>query len=189
MLFRSAPVPRGPVTAAGATLPYSVHVAGFTSWDEASELASSVSRRFSEAQFFVVPELRQGVTYWMVMAGMAGDTTAVRALRDRLVAEDVADEESVGGRYDLIQHRPLAYELGEYPTAGQARARADSLTGRAIPAYVAPVPYSDGSERWKVYAGAYRDSASSAPMRQLLTGASLSPKLVERTGRPPASPK
>lgn len=184
-----APVPRGPVTLAGAPLPYSVHVAGFTSWDEASEFASGVSRRFSEAQFFIVPELRRDITYWMVMAGMAGDTTAVLALRDRLVAEKVADEESVGGRYDLIQHRPLAYELGEYADAAQARARADSLTGRAIPAYVAPVPYSDGSERWKVYAGAYRDTASSAPMRELLNGASIPPKLVERTGRPPASPK
>ncbi|HEX6042621.1 SPOR domain-containing protein [Longimicrobium sp.] len=183
------PVPAGPVTAAGASLPYSVHVAGFQSWDDASEFASGTSRRFSEAQFFIVPELRQGVTYWTVMAGMAGDTTAVLALRDRLVAEKVADEESVGGRYDLIQHRPLAYELGEFRDAAQARARADSLTSRAIPAYVAPVPYSDGTERWKVYAGAYRDTASSAPMRNLLTGASIQPKLVERTGRPPASPK
>ena len=185
----AAPVQRGPVTAAGAVLPYSVHVAGFPEWEDASQFAASVSRRFSEAQFFVVPELRQGITYWMVLAGMAGDTTAVLALRDRLVAEDVADEESVGGRYDLIQHRPLAYEIGEYPDAARARARADSLTLRAIPAYVAPVPYSDGSERWKVYAGAYRDTASSAPMRELLKGASLPEKLVERTGRPPASPK
>jgi hypothetical protein len=183
------PVPAGPVTAAGATLPYSVHVAGFQNWDDASEFAASTARRFSEAQFFVVPELRQGVTYWTVMAGMAGDTTAVLALRDRLVAEDVAEEESVGGRYDLIQHRPLAYEVAEYRDAGQARARADSLNSRAIPAYVAAVPYSDGTERWKVYAGAYRDTASSAPMRELLTGASIQPKLVERTGRPPASPK
>ena len=185
----AAPVPRGPVTAAGTTLPYSVHVAGFQTWDDASEFAAGTARRFSEAQFFVVPELRDGITYWTVMAGMAGDTTAVLALRERLVAEDVADEESVGGRYDLIQHRPLAYEVGEFPDAARARARADSLNSRAIPAYVAPVPYSDGSERWKVYAGAYRDTASSAPMREMLTGASIEPRLVERTGRPPASPK
>lgn len=181
--------PAAPVTATGAALPYSVHVAGFQSWDDAEEFASTTARRFTEAQFFVVPEQRQGITYWTVMAGMAGDTTAVLALRDRLVAEKVADEESVGGRYDLIQHRPLAYEVAEYRDAEQARARADSLIGRAIPAYVAPVPYSDGTERWKVYAGAYRDTASSAPMRSLLTGARIEPKLVERTGRPPASPK
>jgi hypothetical protein len=187
---RPAPaVPAAPVTAAGTVLPYSVHVAGFTEWDDASRFAAATSRRFTEAQFFVVPELRQGITYWMVMAGMAGDTSAVRALRDRLVEADVADEESVGGRYDLIQHRPLAYEIGEYRAPEQARARADSLAARAIPAYVAAVPYTDGSERWKVYAGAYRDTASSAPMRELLTGARIEPRLVERTGRAPASPK
>ena len=185
----AAAVPAGPVTAAGTALPYSVHVAGFQSWDDASEFAGDVSQRFTEAQFMIVPELRQGITYWMVLAGMAGDTTAVLALRDRLVAEKVADEESVGGRHDLIQRRPLAYEVGEYRSAAQARARADSLTGRAIPAYVAAVPYSDGSERWKVYAGAYRDTASAAPMRELLKGGNLPEKLVERTGRPPASPK
>jgi hypothetical protein len=185
----AAPVPAAPLTAAGAALPYSVHVAGFTEWEDASQFAATTARRFNEAKFFVVPELRQGVTYWLVMAGMAGDTTAVLALRDRLVAEKVADEESVGGRYDLIQHRPLAFEVGEYASEAQARTRADSLNSRAIPVYVEPVPYSDGTERWKVYAGAYRDSASSAPMRGLLTGARIQPKLVERTGRPPASPK
>ncbi|HEX2080966.1 MAG TPA: hypothetical protein VHG08_24900 [Longimicrobium sp.] len=187
---RPAPAaPAAPVTAAGAALPYSVHVAGFQSWDDASTFVTDMRRRFRGEDFFVVPELRQGITYWMVLAGMAADTTAVLALRDRLVAAGVADEESVGGRHDLIQRRPLAYEIGEYADAQQAGARADSLTSRAIPAYVKPVPYTDGSERWKVYAGAYRDTASSAPMRELLTGARIEPKLVERTGRPPASPK
>ena len=123
------------------------------------------------------------------MAGMAADTTAVTALRERLLAEDVIEEEAAGGRYALIDHRPLAHELGEYPTAQAARARADSLTTRAIPAYVAPVPYSDGTERWKVYGGAYRDTASAAAMTELLKGASIPPRLVERSGRPPASPK
>mgnify|MGYP006140390659 FL=1 len=54
---------------------------------------------------------------------------------------------------------------------------------------MAAVPYTDGTERWKVYGGAYRDSASAAPMQKILTGASIQPRLVERSGRPPASPK
>ena len=185
----AAPKAAVPVTAAGAVLPYSVQVRNFQSWDDAAKFSGDVARRFSEAQFFIVPEANQGITYWKVMAGMAGDTAAVTALRERLLAEDVIDEEAAGGRYALIDHRPLAYELGEYPTAAQARARADSLTGRAIPAYVAAVPYTDGTERWKVYGGAYRDSASAAPMQKILTGASIQPRLVERSGRPPASPK
>lgn len=185
----AAPVRPQPVVAAGAVLPYSVQVRNFQSWDDAAQFSRDVARRFSEAQFFIVPEANQGITYWKVMAGMAADTTAVTTLRERLLAEKVIDEEAAGGRYALIDHRPLAHELGEYPTAQAARARADSLTARAIPAYVAPVPYSDGSERWKVYGGAYRDSASAAAMTELLKGASIPPRLVERSGRPPASPK
>lgn len=183
------PVPAGPVTAAGTTLPFSVQVANFQTSDDAFALVQEIGPRFREAQFFIVPEANQGVLYWKVMAGMAGDTSAVTALRERLIAEKVIDAGLADDRWALIQPRPLAYEVGEYRNADQARARADSLSSRAIPAYVAPVPYSDGSERWKVYAGAYRDTASSAPMRDLLTGASIQPKLVERTGRPPASPK
>jgi hypothetical protein len=185
----AAPVRPQPVVAAGAVLPYSVQVRNFQSWDDAAQFSRDVARRFSEAQFFIVPEANQGITYWKVMAGMAADTTAVTALRERLLAEDVIDEEAAGGRYALIDHRPLAHELGEYPTAATARARADSLTSRAIPVYVAPVPYSDGTERWKVYGGAYRDTASAAAMTELLKGASIPPRLVERSGRPPASPK
>ncbi|WP_420130330.1 hypothetical protein [Longimicrobium sp.] len=185
----AAPRAAVPLAAAGAVLPYSVQVANFQSWDDATKFSTDVARRFSEAQFFIVPEANQGITYWKVMAGMAGDTAAVISLRERLLAEDVIEEAAAGGRYALIDHRPLAYELGEYATAEQARARADSLTGRAVPAYVAPVPYTDGSERWKVYGGAYRDSASAAPMQKILSGASIPPRLVERSGRPPASPK
>ena len=94
-----------------------------------------------------------------------------------------------GGRYGLIQARPLTFDLGEFPNALAARARVDSLAARNVPAYVAPVPYSDGSERWKVYAGAYRDSTAAQSMRRVLEVARLPSTLVERTGRPPASPK
>jgi hypothetical protein len=45
------------------------------------------------------------------------------------------------------------------------------------------MPYSDSSYRWQLYAGAYRDTASSAPMRALLTSAGLTPALVTRSGQ------
>jgi hypothetical protein len=181
--------PSGPVEPEGEPLPYSVQVANFQSWEDAAQFAGTAARRVPETQFFVVVERDRGLVWWKVMAGISSDTTAVLGLRDRLISEGVLDEEIVGGRYDLIQHRPLAYALGEYPSAAAARARADSLAARAIPAYVAPVPYTDGTERWRVYGGAFRDSASAAPMRDLLVGATIEPTLVERTGRPPATPK
>ncbi|HEY0025150.1 MAG TPA: SPOR domain-containing protein [Longimicrobium sp.] len=180
---------RGPPQPQGAALPYSVYVANYQSFAEASRFAAQASGKFSEARFFVFPEPKDGVVWWRVMAGMAADTTAVLALRDRLLAAGLVDEDEVGGRYDLIQSRPLAYEVGEFATIQEATARGEELANREIPVYVTPVPYSDGTERWKVYAGAYRDSASAAPMKSKLEGARIPAKMVERTGRPPASPK
>jgi hypothetical protein len=157
--------------------------------EEAEKEAADVARRFPEAQMFVFPELNQGVTYWRVMAGMVGDTTEVLALSDRLLAAKVIDEGDVGGRYDLIQARPITYDIGDYADAPQARARVQALGRQGIPAYVAPVPFSDGTERWKVYAGAYRDTASARPMGAMLEKARVPVRIVERTGRPPAAPK
>jgi hypothetical protein len=184
-----AVVPSGPVEEAGEPLPYSVQVANYQTAEEATSRAADLARRVPSTQFFVVMEEVGGMEWYRVMAGIAGDTTEMLALRDRLVSEGLLDPESFGGRYDLIQRRPFSYALGEFPAAAPARARADSLTARGIPAYIAPVPYTDGSERWTVYGGAYRDSAAAAPMRRALVGAAIEPVLVERTGRPPAVPK
>jgi hypothetical protein len=171
----------------GVNLPYSVFVAAYQSWEDAFGATRSLAQRHGGTQFFVVPELLQGMTFWKVMAGMADDASAAAALGDRLVAEGVIDLDDAANRWALVQHRPLAFDLGDYPTADAARVRVDSLTARAIPAYMAPVSYTDGSERWKVYGGAYRDSASAAAMTELLKGASISSRLVERIGRSPGS--
>jgi hypothetical protein len=172
----------------GVILPYSVFVAAYQRWEDAYAATRSLARSHGGVQFFVVPEATQGITYWKVMAGMADDASVAAALGDRLVAERVIEEDDANPRA-LVQHRPLAFDLGEYPTTEAAHARADSLTARAIPAYVAPVPYSDGSERWKVYGGAYRDTAGAAAMTELLEGASIPPRLVARIGRSPGSPQ
>ncbi|HEU4883872.1 MAG TPA: SPOR domain-containing protein, partial [Longimicrobium sp.] len=185
----AAPTAAVPVTVAGAALPWSVNVANYDAAQPAFDHVRKLTSRFQPARFFIVPEPTQGVLYWKVMGGMADDSTALAPLRDQLIAAGELDEEAIGGRSSIFQPRPLAYELGEFRTEAEAVARADSLTGRAIPAYVAAVPYSDGTERWKVYGGAYRDSASAAPMQKILAGASIQPRLVERSGRPPASPK
>ncbi|HEX8393705.1 MAG TPA: SPOR domain-containing protein, partial [Longimicrobium sp.] len=183
------PAARGPARQEGVALPYSVFVGNYQTAEAAETEAASVARRFPEAQLFVFPELKDGVTYWRIMAGMVADTAEVLALRDRLLAAKVMDADEVGGPWDLIQKRPITYDVGDYADAAQARERAAGLSRQGIPAYVAPVPFSDGTERWKVYAGAYRDTASARPMGAMLEKARVPVKIVERTGRPPASPK
>lgn len=194
----AAPAPRaavparpvsGPAQPLGAALPYSVFVGNYQRPEDAEKQADAVGRRFPEAQMFVFPEARDGVTYWRVMAGMVSDTSEVLALRDRLLAAKVMAEDEVGGRYDLIQSRPLTYDIGDFASAPQARERVAELSRKGIPAYVSPVPFSDGTERWKVYAGAYRDTVAAQAMGTMLRQARIPARVVQRTGRPPAAPK
>ncbi|MBB4635793.1 SPOR domain-containing protein [Longimicrobium terrae] len=179
----------GPPQPRGAALPYSVFVQNHQTPEAAEATAAEGARRFPEVQFFVFPEALQGLTYWRVMAGMAGDTTQVRALRDRLLAAKLVDPEDVSGPYDLIQSRPVTYAVGDFADAPQARARVAELAQKGIPSYVTPVPFSDGTERWTVYAGAYRDTAAAKAMGTMLQQARIPARVVQRTGRPPAAPK
>jgi hypothetical protein len=120
---------------------------------------------------------------------MLGDSLQAASLRERLIDRGHIDPEVVTSESDLIQERPLAFDLGEFPTREAAQARAAELERQAVPAYTVPVPFSDGTERWKLYGGAFADSADAAPMRTMLAAKRLPTDLVRRTGRPPAAPK
>jgi hypothetical protein len=175
---------------AGAALPYAISVSNFTDLKAALREVAKQQSRFPEAQFYVVPEDVQGQLWYKVLAGTVGDTAEAAALRGRLVdagviARDQADDE----KWALVQTRPLAYSLGEFTTDSAARAAAEGFQRRGIPAYAVPVPFSDGGERWRVYGGAFRDSAAALPMGKLLRDNRVPAMLVDRTGRPPAVPK
>jgi hypothetical protein len=50
--------------------------------------------------------------------------------------------------------------------------------------YAIEVPFSDGSSRWRLYAGAYRDSTRAEALRELFERAHVAtPPLVERVGK------
>jgi hypothetical protein len=181
--------PKAEARPAGMPLPYAVFVRSFNTHQPARELADRVARDLPGTPFYVFPEEIQGVLYHKVYAGMAGDTVEAARLRERLVDRSWVDPEDAGGRSALVQPRPLAFDLGDVPSRETAGARADSLAAREVSAYPAAVPLSDGTERWKLYGGAFADSASAAPMQRQLQSAGLPARLVSRTGRPPAAPK
>jgi hypothetical protein len=182
------PPPEAPVPV-GDTLPFSVQVRAYVALGPARTQAERQSRRVPEAPFFVVPELTQGVLYYKVMAGALPDTSAATELRRRLVQAGVVAEQDARddapGSWSLIQSRPLAFALGEYPERQQATSRADSLTAAGIPAYMLGYPYSDGTGRYRVYAGAYPDSTQAEEMRAMLRAAELATRLVLRIGQGP----
>jgi len=166
-----------------------VFVKAYEDYEPARQLVASVSSRFPESRFYVTPELTRDKLYYKVFSGVMADSADARALRARLMQAGVVSAEDVGTEDALILVRPVTLELGEMPTQDAAQARADSLARRAIPAYVVAVPFSDGSERYKVYGGAFEDSAGAGPMMKMVQQAGLPARLVPRTGRAPAAQK
>lgn len=187
-----ASMPPAAPMAVADTLPYAVQVRAYASLPPARSQVSEHADRLPETAFYVVPELTQGVLYYKVMAGLLPDTTAAAQMRRRLVETGVVSaadaRDDAPGAWSLIQARPLAFDLGELATSAEAGARGDSLIERGIPTYAVQLPYSDGSERWRLYGGAFPDSAHAEEMRQMLIGAGLPARLVPRVGRAPAIP-
>ncbi|HEX8358613.1 MAG TPA: hypothetical protein VF613_00740 [Longimicrobium sp.] len=180
---------RGPVSAAGTALPFAVFVKAYQEYEPARQLAASVSSKFPESRFYVTPEMTGDKLYYKVFSGVLADSADAAELRGRLMRAGVVSAEDVGTEEDLILVRPLTLELGDVATQDAAQARADSLGKRAIPAYAVAVPLSDGSERYKVYGGAFADSAAAMPMMKMVQQAGLPARLVPRTGRVPAAQK
>lgn len=166
----------------GALLPYSVQVKAFTSFAAAQAEVEREERRLGDISLFISPEEIQGILYYKILAGLSTDTLGATRLRDRLVEVGSVDPEDAAGSWSLLQFTPLAFDLGEFSSKEEASVHADSLGAQKIPAYRAEVPYSDGSRRWQLYGGAFRDSTSASGMGRLLAGAGMYPPLITRSG-------
>ncbi|HET7462096.1 MAG TPA: SPOR domain-containing protein, partial [Longimicrobium sp.] len=194
-----APARRTPAVAtarasdAGTPRPYAVYVKAFNgsaAYEAARQYAGRVRAALPGTPAYVfAEETADGLMFYKVYAGMLEDTVQAAALRTELVERKLANPEDVGSPAALIQSRPYAFDLGEYPTRDAADRRAAELQRAAIDAYAVPVPQSDGSERYRLYAGAFADSARALPMQKTLQASSLSPRLVRRVGRAPATSK
>jgi hypothetical protein len=179
----AAPEPAEPVPA-GEALPYAVQVKAFTTLVAAQKQIDADQRRSAGTLFYVSPEREQGILYYKVRAGLLADTVEATALRQALVEAGVIDSRDAAGAWSLIQYAPLAFDLGDFADAASAAAHADSLAAGGVPAYAIEVPFSDGSSRWRLYAGAYRDSTRAEALRELFERAHVAtPPLVERVGK------
>lgn len=184
----SLPVQAAPAAAApaaapeGVPLPYTVYVTAYQFYDAARRQMGVEQGRFPQTKFYISPEPEQGIVYYKVFAGTLPDTGAATQLRDQLVETGAIDRNDVAATSSLIKYNPLSFDLGEFASRQEAVARADSLSGRGVPAY--PVlASSDNAERWRVYSGAFADSASAEFMRSKLAEAGLEARLVQRVGR------
>jgi hypothetical protein len=170
----------------GELLPYSIQVRAFTSLAAAREELAAEQRRLASVPFFISPEEIQGILYYKILAGLSTDTVEAKRLRERLVQVGAVESEEAVGAWSLLQFTPLAFDVGDFGTHEEATEWSDSLLVRQVPTYSVAVPYSDGSRRWQLYGGAYRDSSSASRMREMLVTAGIEPRLTARTGLPAA---
>jgi len=163
-------------------LGYSVSVRAFPTLRAALELVAAEEQRMPETEFYVSPEEIQGVLYYRVLAGISADTISANRLRDELVAAGVVRASDAGGSWSILHSAPLAFDLGHFGSEEEAAARADSLITLGIPAYSTVIPFADGSRRWQLYAGSYRNAASAVWMERALASAGIQTALVPRAG-------
>ncbi len=168
----------------GETVPFAVLVRSYASLNAAQQQVQTEQRRFADTPFYISPEDDSGVLYFKVYAGLLRDTASAERLRERLLQSGAVDTEDTLGALSLIHRAHLSFDLGEFASRDSARAASDSLAVREIPTYAVPMPYEDGSRRWQLYGGAYRDSVTADAMRRRLTSAGITPRLVLRVGEP-----
>jgi hypothetical protein len=185
----SVPAVAPVVRRAGETVPFAVLVRSYASLGAAQQQVQAEQRRFTDTPFYISPEDDSGVLYYKVYAGLLRDTASAERLRERLLQSGAVDSEDTLGTLSLIHRAHLSFDLGEYRTRDSAQVASDSLGAREIPTYAVPMPYEDGSRRWQLYGGAYRDSATADAMRRRLTAAGLAPRLVLRVGEPAPRPE
>jgi hypothetical protein len=168
---------------------YSVSVTAFPTLEAALEEVVTNREKAPSVDFFVSPEDIQGVLYYRVLAGMLHDTESANQLRDELLEAGVIKASDTGSAWTTLLSTPLAFDLGLFQSQEEASAQIELLTGQGIPAYAAAIPFNDGSSRWEVYAGAYRDPSEAERMKQALLTAGVKSALVSRVGPPVTEPE
>jgi hypothetical protein len=160
---------------------FSVGIAAFQEEATALDMARDLSGRVPGVLFTTAPVNVAGQVVYRVLAGPAIDSAAALALGARIAELSGLDS---GGW--VPRRTPRAFQLGEMPDQGAALRRSEVLQGLGVPAYVLAVTYSDGSVRFRVYAGAYADEAEATYLSGVLQERGLSgATLSDRTGRLP----
>ncbi|MHB1192517.1 MAG: SPOR domain-containing protein [Longimicrobiales bacterium] len=182
-----APTPQaGTVAAPPATetsegAPFSVGLAAFQDEGAARAMMQELSGKVPGVLFTTVPVDVEGQIVHRVIAGASVDSAAALALGAR-----VAQAAGLAPDAWVARWTPRAFQLGEMPDQEAALRRSEVLQGLGVPSYVLAVTYSDGSVRFRVYAGAFADEAEAIYLSGLLQERGLSSAtLSERTGRLP----
>lgn len=127
----------------------------------------------------LAPVRVDGTVYHRVLVGPATDSMSAEALADRLALETAVSRASW-----VVRTTPLAFELGELLDEEATARRVEVLRGLGVPAYSLAIDFSDGTTRYRVYAGAYADEEEASYLQSHLIAQGLdNATLTTRIGR------
>jgi len=170
-----------PATETSGAAPFSVGLAAFQDEGAARAMVQELAGKVPGVLFTTVPVDMEGQILHRVIAGPSADSASALALGAR-----VAEAAGLAPDAWMARWTPRAFRLGEMPDHEAALRRSEVLQGLGVPSYVLAVTYSDGSVRFRVYAGAFADEAEATYLSGLLQERGLSSAtLSERTGRLP----
>lgn len=160
---------------------FSVVVGSYEDAAAAADVVASFSESAPDVVFFAEPVFADGRVVHRVLAGPAADSgTAVQ------LAASLATASEANASGWLVVGTPSAFQLGETRDVDSANRRVEVLSGLGIPAYVLAVDYSDGTVRFRVYAGAFANAEEASSLSHLLQERGLShADLSRRIGRLP----
>ena len=167
-----------PLAESTLMLSHSVAVGAFQ--DEAVASSRLTGLQSAAGVFAILAPVRvDGTVYHRVLVGPATDSMSAEALADRLSLETAVSSASW-----VVRTTPLAFELGELLDEEATARRVEVLRGLGVPAYSLAIDFSDGTTRYRVYAGAYADEQEASYLQSHLIAQGLdNAMLTTRIGR------
>ena len=146
--------------------------------------AENLAGRRADVLFTTVPVLVSGRLFHRILAGPATDSAEVEELRVSLGATLWNENSSAW----IVRATPFAFALGDYESREAADRRVDEMSAASLAAYVLEIGVTDRPS-FRVYAGAYADSAEASVARgRFMEAGAEMPQLVRRVGRYVARP-
>lgn len=171
-----------PIVSTAPSLGWVLSVGAFQDGDVARAQAQRLRVATPGLGVLVVPVDSNGQIFHRVAAGPVEDSAEAAALRSTLGRpQGLAPVDEW-----VVRDARLAFQLGETGDRASAERRAEVLEGLGISTHLLAVSMSDGSTRYRVYAGAFADAGEAAGLKSLLVERGLAnPPLIERIGRRP----
>ncbi|MBT3773014.1 MAG: hypothetical protein HOF87_00470 [Gemmatimonadales bacterium] len=167
-----------PLAESTLMLSHSVAVGAFQ--DETVAMSRLTGLQAAAGVFAILAPVRvDGTVYYRVLVGPATDSMSAETLANRLALETAVSSASW-----VVRTTPLAFELGELLDEEATAQRVEVLRGLGVPAYSLAIDFSDGTTRYRVYAGAYVDEQEASYLQSHLIAQGLdNATLTTRIGR------